>query len=463
MALSGLPSAIVKSGKGSTGFRWSMSVGYLRPDQTVYHAYCPVCLQEDETPYFRIAWQLSFVTACSKHLVLLHDRCPRCGAPAWPGPLSSVNNFSRARRPIECCLHCAHDLREAVCVTAVASKLTVADRILIESSFDLGPSGSPLSEQMDALWVMVQLMLNPKTNQHFRKQSTFESLMARQIQALEIQNLEDLSLIHRHGLMRWCAAQLTDWPEKFLETCRRNRLSKLHFTFLRHWIPDWMSMSIHRNLTKCRYPLSQQEVMTACHELSTQGLPVTKAAVSRHLGGVQSEKLTQTLGRRYCLELHEVQQYLGELTQILHRPTKRVGIGAMHARNVLMVVLALVTEWTMDKVADLTKQEVASSDEWSKVQDLNDPFRHQVIGLIAQAKAKYETYVQSTGKWGDEPGLPYFIGYRQGVNLSREANQVRSTLLRQINKRFRGSADGLLARCLHKQSLIDGYVLRRVL
>ena len=38
--------------------------------------YCPLCLQEEN--YWRIAWQLKFSVACTRHQVWLHDVCPHC-------------------------------------------------------------------------------------------------------------------------------------------------------------------------------------------------------------------------------------------------------------------------------------------------------------------------------------------------------------------------------------------------
>lgn len=40
--------------------------------------YCPLCFSEDREPYFRSIWQLSFVTVCPTHHVLLFDHCSSC-------------------------------------------------------------------------------------------------------------------------------------------------------------------------------------------------------------------------------------------------------------------------------------------------------------------------------------------------------------------------------------------------
>lgn len=40
--------------------------------------FCPVCLREDKTPYFRKQWRYLFYNACPKHQVYLVDRCGGC-------------------------------------------------------------------------------------------------------------------------------------------------------------------------------------------------------------------------------------------------------------------------------------------------------------------------------------------------------------------------------------------------
>lgn len=42
--------------------------------------FCPACLAEDAVPYFRKRWRVAYYTWCPRHHVMLHDRCPNCGA-----------------------------------------------------------------------------------------------------------------------------------------------------------------------------------------------------------------------------------------------------------------------------------------------------------------------------------------------------------------------------------------------
>jgi hypothetical protein len=54
---------------------------YHRQRQGFGLQYCSACLAEDERPYYRKSWRVSFNTICTRHLVMLRDRCPQCEAP----------------------------------------------------------------------------------------------------------------------------------------------------------------------------------------------------------------------------------------------------------------------------------------------------------------------------------------------------------------------------------------------
>jgi hypothetical protein len=68
--------------------------------------FCPLCLKEDEHPYFRKKWRLSFSTACLEHKCFLKDRCSECGSALNP-------HLSMRKRDlgIAYCYNCGADLR----------------------------------------------------------------------------------------------------------------------------------------------------------------------------------------------------------------------------------------------------------------------------------------------------------------------------------------------------------------
>ena len=66
--------------------------------------FCPICLKEDETPYLRKKWRLSFSTACPKHKVFLAEECPTCKK-----PITQYKRKGNLIFPI--CYNCGYDLR----------------------------------------------------------------------------------------------------------------------------------------------------------------------------------------------------------------------------------------------------------------------------------------------------------------------------------------------------------------
>ncbi len=47
--------------------------------QATWLQFCPACLAEDETPFFRRGWSLATRLSCFRHGCRLRDRCPSCG------------------------------------------------------------------------------------------------------------------------------------------------------------------------------------------------------------------------------------------------------------------------------------------------------------------------------------------------------------------------------------------------
>lgn len=79
-----------------------------RDDRTgaAWLQFCPVCLVEDENPYFRRAWRRASVMSCRRHSRALLDRCPSCRDGLAPFD-------QRVLLPQHHCVRCGFDLREA--------------------------------------------------------------------------------------------------------------------------------------------------------------------------------------------------------------------------------------------------------------------------------------------------------------------------------------------------------------
>jgi len=65
--------------------RWILPLGiYHRTRRRGGQQWCAICLSTDRQAYYRKNWRLAIVSTCSKHGIVLADRCIDCGSSAVP-------------------------------------------------------------------------------------------------------------------------------------------------------------------------------------------------------------------------------------------------------------------------------------------------------------------------------------------------------------------------------------------
>ena len=79
---------------------WILSTGARNRRRQGGLQYCPFCLSEDATPYYRLHWRLAWHVVCAKHGSLLLDRCPVCEAPLEP------HKIMAEMRSVDLCATC---------------------------------------------------------------------------------------------------------------------------------------------------------------------------------------------------------------------------------------------------------------------------------------------------------------------------------------------------------------------
>ena len=87
--------------------------------------YCPICLSEDERPYFRRYWRFDWYEVCHRHKVRMHSDCGKCGSPLI------LHRVRWQQAHLAHCYSCKSDLSQEVKVPAVESDdwLHVVDSI----------------------------------------------------------------------------------------------------------------------------------------------------------------------------------------------------------------------------------------------------------------------------------------------------------------------------------------------
>lgn len=69
--------------------------------------FCPLCWSEDEHPYLRKNWRLSFYTVCVKHNVFMSNKCYNCSSPLTISKTKLGLDFTY-------CFKCGTDLKKNV-------------------------------------------------------------------------------------------------------------------------------------------------------------------------------------------------------------------------------------------------------------------------------------------------------------------------------------------------------------
>ena len=86
---------------------WILTLGARGARRSGGTQFCPACLGDDLTPFYRMQWRLAWHTACEHHRVQLLDRCPSCDAAL------SLHRLGPDARHLGGCATCGADLRGA--------------------------------------------------------------------------------------------------------------------------------------------------------------------------------------------------------------------------------------------------------------------------------------------------------------------------------------------------------------
>lgn len=116
-------------------------------NRSTWMQYCPLCLADDDAPYFRRQWRMASRISCFEHGRGLRDRCPSCR--------SGIASFNQGELvPQHFCARCGFDLRTApnASVKAAARRLerVIHDIYRVELAKGLPAVGDLISRLLRA-------------------------------------------------------------------------------------------------------------------------------------------------------------------------------------------------------------------------------------------------------------------------------------------------------------------------
>jgi hypothetical protein len=195
--------------------RWVLPLGvYHRTRRLGGQQWCPVCLREDTHPYYRLDWRLAFSTSCSKHGVMLHDRCTCCGEPAVP---------HRGVDPE--CHQCGFDRRKSP-VTFGDSRALQLEHTMRAVAYGTGTLPPPLRDlhplaYFDLLRQVFSIVSSNPRSAQLRETVTRHSGgdPSPPTRSMKSAAFENLSTSDRHRMIAIGACLLEGWPFNFIGLC----------------------------------------------------------------------------------------------------------------------------------------------------------------------------------------------------------------------------------------------------
>ena len=190
--------------------------------------FCPLCLKEDNMPYMRKKWRLSFSTACTKHKIFLVERCPWCNTPVTQYKRKGKNIF-----PI--CYRCGHDLRNIPVehINPHSYGLKAIDtyyKILDSGKFTYTYGEMQSTEFFAIVKQLIKIIYFWKYNEGVFEHEVMAKRIALYKDKPKLHLTERIPIKDQYLVFSAIMKIMEDFPESFIHFVRKNELGKTALT-----------------------------------------------------------------------------------------------------------------------------------------------------------------------------------------------------------------------------------------
>lgn len=218
--------------------------------------YCPMCLRQDDLPYFRKTWRIGYFTACWEHRCQLLDACPHCGAEVAPhrvdikwtsGSGSSRQFHTRCHRCFQCL--CADEGEPAM-----PGELLVArgSSDAIQQGWVNVPSeGKTQWVPAIAYFAGLQALARGIHKTAVRSGATAASMRGKE-RSKGWQGFDRQPLSARREIIETMGSLLQDWPAGFLSLAARKNMTYTDVTPTHGVLPYWVNVVVRANLFRAQ-------------------------------------------------------------------------------------------------------------------------------------------------------------------------------------------------------------------
>lgn len=279
--------------KGSCDWVLAHIRGARNPRQRAGHSlqFCRRCLAEDTEPHYRCTWRLALSVMCPAHGIYLVDECPRCHSPVVP----TICDRGKRLLPLETllvnCYRCGWDLRKPLADDLMADAESLLFQMQLLNALIQGlsvnqPDGGCYSLLLfRGLKRLLHLLGGEGRFKRVRELMLLEKgLLDLPMQATSRFCLETLRVGDRALMLALLRLLLEDWPDAFIDACRRSRVSSSYLLGYKSDLPYWLYRPIRDQLFDKPYSPSPLERHEARQYLIRNGEPANASAVRRLLG-----------------------------------------------------------------------------------------------------------------------------------------------------------------------------------
>lgn len=208
--------------------RWLVPLGvFHRSRSRPGLMFCPQCLRDDATPYFRRRWRLASSTICANHKGYLLDACPKCAAPIAPhrSDMQGRQLYPSSGLKIHC-WQCGFDLRISAQEIVLDERL-IALQAQIDSVLSAGYvnwAGNPSMHSIIFFDGLHQLISGITSNHTQKRLLNFTRLSGITLNDWPYAGLESARLSMRQELFRLLVYTLDNWPINFSQLIHEYKL-----------------------------------------------------------------------------------------------------------------------------------------------------------------------------------------------------------------------------------------------
>jgi hypothetical protein len=339
--------------------RWILPLGvYHRTRRRRGLQYCPECLTEDRTQYFRRQWRLAYATICEKHSCLLHEACYQCGAPVAFHRTELGHRTRHEFDSIACCHACSTELWRAPVIaphignwqafTNFRAMLMFHDMGWLfcgEHSFHYGHL------YLDVLYRVCGALSSARTSRLFDIASRESGMPERRLEPnLEF---ECRPLAERHHLLLVATWLLLEWPERFVHCCRRADIKGSRL-YTREKLPYWFESAVGEYLNGSVYSPTAEEVEAVVKILAASGTGVSTGKIRALSGWSDVEPvLAYRQPRLHRMSDKEAERFFGVVEQSIHTAAPGSQVQLERLRDRLVYRRLRCCDWSIDRVRQL--------------------------------------------------------------------------------------------------------------